>query len=668
MEDRERQGFFHFIDFEVEGGGKFSIATTRPELLVSCAAVVAHPSDKRFKKLFGKKAITPLFKKKVPIFSSSHADPEKGTGILMVCAYGDKEDVDFIHKKKLNVETVIDDQGMFKSLETYKEHLQSENMEEASQIYSEIQGLRVKVAREKIVEILKQKKLLSKESEPCIQNVKFYEKGDFPLEILPKRQWYVKVLDHKKELLKQGKKVNWYPSSMRKRYEQWVEGLNQDWCISRQRFYGVPFPIWYKIDKEGSKDYSQILTPFGECSLKDIKKFKNKAGDLLPVDPLKETPLGFKEEDRGKPGGFFAETDVLDTWATSSLSPQINSSWILDEKSHKKLFPASLRPQAHEIIRTWAFYTIVKSYFHEKSIPWKNIVVSGLVINKDKEKLSKSKGGFLDPEKLLEEHSVDAIRYWTAKGRLGSDTVYDENLFKIGRRLCAKIFNAARFVGLQTEGLKTQNLKESLSEITESVDKCWMKKMLETYKEAGDLLKENNFTQGLELVEKNFWNFCDNFLELIKGRVYKLKGEKEALSGARALDCSMDIFLKLFAPYLPYVSEEVFSLRSKESLHKTLWLKEAEIKSLMSKISFKEDFLEEVFLILEKVRSLKTKSQKSLASPLKSLKVKVPKDLLKKGDLFKKDLIFASQVEEENLSLEEGKELSVELEFKEEEK
>lgn len=700
IEDREKQGFHHDIVFSVEGGAEFVISTTRPELLPACVAVAAHPEDGRYKKFFGKQAITPLFHRLVPILPSSHADPEKGTGILMICTFGDMEDVAFCQKHNLPVLQIIDDEGMLMDIDFEKGKFQSLRVEEAQSNYSILKGLRVRQARKKIVEVLKAKNHLKAEPKKCLHSVKFYEKGDFPLEILPKRQWYVKILDHKEELLQQGRKIQWHPASMRKRYEQWVEGLNQDWCISRQRPYGVPFPVWYKVDDREQTDYSHPLMPeiksFTNEKFLPLDPFKQSTGHLMeqlavpsdqksPVDPLKQTPKGFKEEQRGRAGGFKADSYVMDTWATSSLTPYINSGWLFNSEKHKKLFPADLRPQAHEIIRTWAFYTIAKAYFHEKEIPWKNIAVSGWVITPERMKMSKSKGNALTPENLIKTYSADAVRYWAAKSRLGQDTVYDENLFKMGKRLVTKIFNASRFVQMQVDGMSFSAWEDGFKELTAPIDQAWLKALFNIKIQVLNHLQNYNHAGALELIEQHFWAFCDNYLELVKARVYQLKDQAEGLSGKRVLDYSLYIFLKLFAPYLPYVTEEIWSDRySKESssIHNSLWLSQNHLKQIIKEIDFmllnqldkvslglKEmtdvsatknqgektnkdtpPLLENAFFILEQIRGKKSELKKSLVSPLKHLEITANSYHLREFELYKEDIARAAHVRLENIS------------------
>ena len=426
---------------------------------------------------------------------------------------------------------------------------------------------------------------------------------------------------------------------MQKRYDQWVEGLNQNWCISRQRFYGVPFPVWYPL-KEGKADYDQPLLPPLEA-------------EALPVDPLKQAPEGFREADRGQANGFQGDNQVMDTWAISSLTPFINSGWISDTKKHRKLFPAHLRPQAHEIIRTWAFYTIVKAWLHEKSIPWRHIAISGWVVNPDRIKMSKSKGNTVTPENLMEMYSADGVRYWAGKARLGQDTVYDENLFKTGKRLVTKIFNAAKFVQLQV-GEETFKGFQNLSEnAIEDIDKAWLYHLTETQTEVTKSLKKFDYAKALDVLEKTFWSFCDNYLEFVKARVYQLKDSKEGLSGRISLDYSLYSFLKLFAPYLPYVTEEVWSWRYKKesaSIHCSSWPLE-DFKFLLQSEKDMSSLLNTAFFILEQIRRQKSNHQKSLATPLKSLQVTANSKDLKHLQLFKEDLIKASHVSSENLHI-----------------
>lgn len=672
VEDRSQKGFFHFITFKVKESKSFTIATTRPELLPACVAVVAHPKDDRYKSFFGGKATVPLFDREVPIIPSEHADPEKGTGILMVCTFGDMEDVSFCKKHQLPILQIIDDSGFMMDIDFNKEPFQSLTPVKAQSHYSHLKGLRIQPARKKIVEILKDKGELKQEPKECEQSVKFYEKGDFPLEILPKRQWYIKILDHKEELLQQGKKIQWHPPSMRKRYDQWVEGLNQDWCISRQRVYGVPFPVWYKINDKKQTDYNQVLTPDLNAWLNKkhipADPFNLSADGLLaklttppqnnyPIDPLKSVPKGFKEEQRFQAGGFKAELDVMDTWAVSSLSPYINSGWVLNPEKHKKLFPADLRPQAHEIIRTWAFYTIAKSYFHEKQIPWTNIAVSGWVVTPKRTKMSKSKGNALAPEALIQTYSADAVRYWTAKARLGQDTVYDENLFKTGKRLTVKIFNASRFVQMQLQNLDFIELNKGIKEISVPVDQAWLQQLIQLKLQVIVELNQYNYAGALEIIEKSFWSFCDNYLELVKARVYQLKDQPQGVSGLRTLDYSLYLFLKLLAPYLPYVTEAVWQNRYSEkghSLHSTFWMDKKSLEQTVGLLTHcfnGRSVLENAFLILDQMRSAKSDLNKSLASPVKTMQITAQSDHLKEFELYKEDIARASHADLNSLVL-----------------
>ncbi len=639
IEDRERQGFYHDIRFEVKGGGQFTISTTRPELLAACVAVTAHPEDDRYKKFFSKTAITPLFGAEVPIIPSSHADPEKGTGILMICTFGDMEDVHFWQKHSLPLKQILTSQGRLKEISFQEEIFKSVDSEKAKKYYATLCGLKVLKARTQIVDLLKEENVLVGEPKATTQFVKYYEKGDQALELIPTRQWFIKILDYKQELIEYGKKVIWHPPSFYKRYEQWVENLNQDWCISRQRFFGVPFPIWYPIHSNSEIDYKNVLL-----------------ASQLPTDPMKTAPKGYKEEQRDKANGFTATPDVMDTWATSSLTPFISSHWVYDLKRHNELFPADLRPQAHEIIRTWAFYTIVKSYFHTKCPPWKNIAISGWVVDPNRSKMSKSKGNIITPEQTIKNYSADAVRYWATKSRLGQDTVYEERMFKTGQRLTTKIFNAAKFVNLQVEDQKfsISYLKNNINSITEPVDQSWLVKLEVLVEQASSHLKNFEYSLSLDLIEKTFWIFCDNYLELIKSRTYQLKDKPEGLSGLLSLDYSLYLFLKLFAPYLPYITEEVWSWRYKEeqnSIHNSKWP-----TPLISDKKFtSKETIELAFSILELIRNEKSSQQKSLATEVKTISITIPSNKIKLFQFCKQDILKAGHIPEKALTILESK-------------
>jgi len=413
VEDREEAGAYHHVEFGVEGSdANFVIATTRPELLPACVGVTAHPDDERYQGLFGKRAVTPLFHAPVPIFPSELADPEKGSGILMVCTFGDQTDVLWWREQGLALKQILGRDGRLQELHFGEGGYESLEPERANAAYAELAGKNIKQAKAAVVELLRDPAgsvtgggaPLRAEPEAITHAVKFYEKGQRPVEFLPTRQWFVRLLDKKEELLAKGKEIQWHPGFMHNRYEDWTQGLGLDWCISRQRYFGVPIPVWYPLDEEGKPDYDGAMVASRE---------------QMPVDPMTDLPEGYDEAQRGQPGGFAGESDIFDTWFTSSLTPQIGSHWELDADRHARLFPADVRPQSHEIIRTWAFYTIAKAMLHEGQVPWRHVLISGWILDPDRKKMSKSKGNVVTPMHLLEKYTADGARYWAASARLG---------------------------------------------------------------------------------------------------------------------------------------------------------------------------------------------------------------------------------------------------------
>jgi valyl-tRNA synthetase len=608
VEDREKVGHFYDIEFKTEDGEKFVIATTRPELLAACIAVAAHPDDDRFKHLFGKKAITPLFEAPVPIMPNEHSDPEKGTGIMMICTFGDVNDVEFWKKERLPLKQIISKEGKLEDITFGAGVFESQNAEAANLVYSQIKGLYIKEAKKKMKDLLGE--FLIGELKETKQAVKFYEKGDFPLEFITSRQWFVKILENKEHIQEMGKKVTWYPEYMHKRFEQWTEGLNQDWCIGRQRFFGVPFPVWYPLDDKGNVNYEKPL-------------FASK--EQLPIDPQVDAPAGFTNEQRNAPNGFVGDPDVMDTWATSSVSPQISSHWGIDDDRHKNLFPADLRPQAHEIIRTWAFYTVTKSWMHEKDIPWKNIAISGWVVTPDKKKISKSKGGHsIGPEDMLKDFSADALRYWAGRAKLGQDTIFDESVFKIGQRLVTKIFNASKFVMLQLDAPKgvEDDVTWEMNDIVHPIDVAWTRKVSGVVEEVTEKFAAFDYASSLSVVENLFWEFCDYYVELVKWRTYKQRETAGGKSALASLEYSLSNILRLFAPYMPYITEEVWSWYYAEkenapSIHKSLWP-----TALSSGLTEEDELLFKMSKdIVGKIRAEKTSAHKNLKWPVSLLEI-----------------------------------------------
>ncbi len=561
VEDKLRPGAYHDLEFAVEGGGAFTISTTRPELLGACVGVTAHPSDTRHQGLFGKRAITPLFRAPVPIFASEKADPEKGTGILMVCTFGDQADVEWWRDHKLALRQVLGKNGRMAPVTFGSEAFPSLDADAANRAYAEISGRNLKQARTRIVELLRDPAAsatgngapLVREPQPIEHAVKFYEKGDSPLEFLPTRQWFVRLLDKKEALLAKGAEIQWHPEHMRKRYEDWTRNLAFDWCISRQRYFGVPIPVWYPLDAAGLPDYSRTIVA---------------DPNRLPIDPMTDAPVGYQESQRGQPNGFSGEADVFDTWFTSSLTPQIASRWRLEPERHARLFPADLRAQAHDIIRTWAFYTIAKALLHENSVPWRQIAISGWILDPDRKKMSKSIGNVVTPIEPIEKFGADAIRYWSGSARLGADTALDENVFKVGKRLVTKLFNASKFALAQSA---------EPGPISTELDRAFVGELRELVAHCSAAYEKLDYARALELTESFFWKrFTDTYLELAKARARCESDAAGRASAVTTLRLALSVLVRLFAPVLPYISEEIWSWAfadeiGRASVHAAAW-------------------------------------------------------------------------------------------------
>jgi valyl-tRNA synthetase len=623
LEDRERPGTYHRVAFaRSDGRGAIDIETTRPEMLASCVALVAHPDDERYKPLFGSTVVTPLFHVEVPILAHELADPEKGSGIAMICTFGDTTDVTWWRELKLPTRALIGRDGRFLPADFSSEEFPSRAPDEANGLYAEIEGKTVNRARATIVEALRASGELIGDTRDITHPVKFYERGERPLEIVASRQWFVRTLEHRDELLRRGDELHWYPDFMKHRYRSWVEGLNVDWNISRQRFFGVPFPVWYPLDHDGVIDFDRpILAPV----------------ETLPVDPSSHTPVGYDESQRNQTGGFTGDPDVMDTWATSSLSPQIAGHWGSD--LFERVFPMDLRLQAHEIIRTWLFSTVVRSHLEFQSLPFKNALISGWVLDPDRKKISKSKGNAATPMPLIEKYGADALRDWAASGRPGTDTAIDEGQMKIGRRLAIKMLNASKFV------LGRLDVNESLSasDVTAPLDLDVLALLGELVSEATKSFEHYDYARVLERSESFFWSFCDNYVELVKTRAYG-DGDDAATKSARAtLQLALSVMQRLFAPILPFVTEEVWRWWHDDSVHRAAWPTLEELGPLAPNPG---SVYHPVCETLEAIRREKSTAKVSQRAGVSRLVVSAPAGFARALRASAADLIAAGNIEE----------------------
>jgi len=598
LEDREREGAYHTMRFTVTGSGQeLLIDTTRPELLAACVAVVANPDDERYKPLAGQTITTPVYGIEVPLVFHDLADPEKGTGVAMICTFGDLTDVTWWRELNLDTRPVIGRNGRF------VEDVPSGFGPDAQERYAELVGKTMHTGRDIVVEQLRATGALVGEPRKITHPVKFYEKGDKPLEIITTRQWYIRNGGReeglREDLIKRGEQIDFHPDYMRARYRNWVEGLNGDWLISRQRFFGVPFPLWYPLDEAGEPVYTEPLVP---------------ALDRLPIDPSTDVPEGYTEAQRGQPGGFMADPDVMDTWATSSLTPQIAGQWGADDDLWQRVYPFDMRPQAHDIIRTWLFSTVVRSHFGEDSIPWYNACISGWILDPDRKKMSKSKGNVVVPTDLLETYGSDAVRYWAASGRPGTDTAFDEGQMKIGRRLAIKLLNASKFaLGM---GPASGDLAGSLDRpVTEALDKAMLAGLANLVDECTRALDGFDYARALERTESFFWSFTDDYIELVKNRAYASRGDDVAASAHAALARALDTLLRLFAPFLPFVTEEIWSWWRPGSVHTSSWPDAAALRAAAGDGAAAE-LLPLAGTVLTELRKTKTEAKLSLRAPI----------------------------------------------------
>jgi valyl-tRNA synthetase len=512
-------------------------------MLAACVAVMYHPDDAE--KYAGKFAVTPLFGARVPMIADEAVDKEKGTGVVMCCTFGDEQDINWWRAHKLDTKIILNKYGKLDLSDVILEAAMpisgiavdsQHSLGEVENDVRSLSGLKVAAARTKIIEMLEQGGHTAKPKKPIKHMVKCAERSGAALEIIPTEQWFIKIVDKKEQILAKIDECNWFPSYMQLRAEQWTENLSWDWCISRQRYFGVPFPVWYKED--------------GEIVVAQA--------DELPINPLVGKPRGYENIE------LTPDMDVMDTWATSSISPQLNSHFGIDPERHAKLFPADMRPQAHEIIRTWAFYTIVKALLHEDVIPWKNLMISGWCLAEDKNKMSKSKGNVITPVPLIEEKSADVVRYWASNSSLGADIAYSEDVLKIGKKLVNKLWNVCKFASMNLTKIEGAVDSANCNQVLD----CWiLTRLNKTIRAAEAEFDKFEYSKARQHIEDFFWNdFCDNYLEIAKARAYgeeeifKRDGGAGQQSALHTISICVDKLLRLWAPFVPHVADELHDI------------------------------------------------------------------------------------------------------------
>ena len=650
LEDKEQPAAYHRVAFpRTDGQGAIEIETTRPELLPACVALVAHPDDERYQPLFGTTVTTPLFGVEVPVLAHHLAQQDKGSGIAMICTFGDVTDVVWWRELDLPIRTILGADGRVQA-----EAPDALSSDAAKAAFAELAGKTVFSAKARIVEVLAEAGALIGDPKPTTHAVKFYEKGDRPLEIISTRQWYISNGGRdealRQRLIEAGKAIRFTPEHMRVRYENWVGGLTGDWLISRQRFFGVPIPVWYRLDEHGEQ--GEVIVP---------------SEDQLPIDPSSDAPAGFDESQRGVPGGFIGDLDIMDTWATSSLTPQIAGGWETDPELFELVFPMDLRSQGQDIIRTWLFSTVLRAELEHGQVPWRNAGISGFIVDPDRKKMSKSKGNVVTPKGMLDDHGSDAVRYWAASSRLGTDAAFDPQnpkQIKIGRRLAIKVLNAAKFVysfegaaAAPVEGPRSDRLETSAPAITTPLDADMLAALAEVVRTATTALEHYDHARALEVTEQFFWTFCDDYLELVKERAYGSAGEAGQASAVTALRTAIDIMLRLLAPYLPYATEEVWRWTHAGSVHTAAWPEPAEASSAAAA----SGLLEAVSEALIGIRRSKTDAKVSQKTEVSSATIAGPAvlreglpDLQAVGRIAEVDFVEAEEVAVRDIVLAEA--------------
>jgi len=623
LEDRERPGAYHRIGFGRSDSPteKVFIETTRPELLAACVALVAHPDDPRYQPLFGTTVVTPVFGVEVPVVAHTLADPDKGSGIAMVCTFGDLTDVTWWRELQLPTRPIIGWDGRVTS-----EIPSWITTKSGRDRFAAIAGATSFTAKATMVEVLRESGDMDGEPKPITHPVKFFEKGDKPLEIVTTRQWYLtnggRNPELREKLLARGRELTWHPAHMLVRYENWVEGLNGDWLVSRQRFFGVPIPVWYPLDADGNPEYNSVITP---------------AEDLLPIDPSSDCPPGYTEDQRNQPGGFMGDPDVMDTWATSSLTPHIAGGWERDNDLFNRVFPMDMRPQAHEIIRTWLFSSVVRAHLENNELPWSHAAISGWILDPDRKKMSKSKGNVVTPMDMLDEYSSDAVRYWAASGRPGTDTAFDVGQMKIGRRLAIKILNATKF------GLTITNSGD-LAAVTDPVDQAMLQRLADTVASATAAFEDFNYAKALDITEAFFWEFTDDYVELVKERAYGETDGVNSASAQSALYLALTTLLRLFAPFLPFTTEETWSWFREGSVHRQAWPTAGELT--LTNTSVNTDLLDNANEALRIVRKAKSEAKLSMRAVVSLATFTGTESMIANLVLAQSDLVAAGSIQE----------------------